>query len=216
MTAHRDVIASVPPCALAKGERVLIHNAAPGGSLRLSHEDGDATTAIRQLDHVSKERPILALPRTRQRSPSQEGCGGRVLTQQHRRSLHGGWASQGHAPLGVLLGRWRPTSPRHVPTGSSHLNLHTRAPGLGVAQSLAVVTCGPWPWAQEEVVRREPCAGPCAIGVPLLTAGNISSDGRENVDGIQAALRKRLCIPRGVSPSSKARPHGAFRQHASH
>lgn len=127
-------------CTQQKGERVLIHDAAPGGSLPAHCPmRWDATTAVRQPDHVSKERPSCPFPAHGSDHRVKKAVG---VSPSSTEKTHGGRASQGHTGLGVLLRGWRPASP---PTRSSRSNLHVHH-GLGGAQSVAVVTCSPWPW----------------------------------------------------------------------
>ena len=72
-------------CTQQKGERVLIHNAAPGGSLPTHCPmRRDATTAVRPLNHVSKERPSCPFLAHGSDHRVKKAVGVGVLTQQHR------------------------------------------------------------------------------------------------------------------------------------
>lgn len=154
-------------CTQQKGERVLIHNAAPGGSLPTHCPmRRDATTAVRPLNHVSKERPSCPFLAHGSDHRVKKAVGVGVLTQQHRENTWRMSISGTHG-AGSPPERMETHFPADMPSGSSYSNLHTHAPrpwcptvpGCGDMQPVALEL--------REVVRREPCAGPlCHRGSP--------------------------------------------------
>lgn len=170
----------------------------------------DATTAVRQLDHVSKERPSCPFLAHGSDHRVKKAVGVGVLTQQHRENT---WR------MGISGTRRAGSPPErmetHFPVACRQVR-HTRIcthvhHGLGVAQSLAVVTCSPWPWSSGRWSGGSPVPGPCAIGVPLLALGNISSDLVEKMStASKQPFEKGSAFHVGCHPAPKARPHGGF------
>ena len=144
-----------------KGERVLIHSAAPGGSLPAHCPmRWDTTTEVRQPDHVSKERPSCPFPTHGSDHRVKKAVGVGVLTQQHRENT------------------WRTNISGTHRAGNPPERMETRIPADTFITLESAPAPRPW-WCTfrgcgdmqpmalglREVVRREPCAGsPCHRG----------------------------------------------------